>query len=155
VDNVDLIMAASADLEARLASFVRENRLPGAVAGVVCGDELAWLAGTGFAEVATAKATDPAMRYGIASVTKTFTGTAIMQLRDAGRLGLDDPAVRWLPELGSMINPFGPVDLVTIRRMLSHESGLPAEPPGTDWAIPAYEGTPPTPTSPTSGSARS
>jgi CubicO group peptidase (beta-lactamase class C family) len=142
VDNVELIRAASADLETRLASFVRENRLPGAVAGVVCGDELAWLAGTGFAEVATAKATDPAMLYGIASVTKTFTGTAIMQLHDAGRLGLDDPAVAWLPELGSMINPFGPVDLVTIRRMLSHESGLPAEPPGTDWAIPAYQGLP-------------
>jgi CubicO group peptidase (beta-lactamase class C family) len=92
--------------------------------------------------VATGQATDPAGLYGIASITKTFTGTAIMQLRDAGRLGLDDPAVRWLPELGAMANPFGPVDLVTIRRMLSHESGLPAEPPGTDWAIPAYEGTP-------------
>jgi CubicO group peptidase (beta-lactamase class C family) len=112
------------------------------VAGVVCGDELAWRAGTGFADVATRRATDPAGLYGIASITKTFTGTAIMQLQDAGRLGLDDPAVAWLPELGAMANPFGPVDLVTIRRMLSHESGLPAEPLGTDWAIPAYEGAP-------------
>ena len=142
MDHGGLIAAAGADLEDRLAAFVRQNRLPGAVAGVVCGDELAWLAGTGFAELATGTATDPAMLYGIASITKTFTGTAIMQLRDAGRLGLDDPAVRWLPELGAMANPFGPVDLVTIRRMLSHESGLPAEPPGTDWAIPAYEGAP-------------
>ena len=40
----------------------------------------------------------PAMLYAIASITKTFTGTAIMQLRDAGRLDLDDPAVAWLPE---------------------------------------------------------
>jgi CubicO group peptidase (beta-lactamase class C family) len=142
MDQVGLIAAAGPDLEARLASYARQNRLPGAVAGVVCGDELAWLAGTGFAEVATGQATDPAGLYGIASITKTFTGTAIMQLRDAGRLGLDDPAVRWLPELGAMANPFGPVDLVTIRRMLSHESGLPAEPLGTDWAIPAYEGAP-------------
>jgi CubicO group peptidase (beta-lactamase class C family) len=142
VDQAGLIAAAGADLEARLASFARQERLPGAVAGVVCGNELAWLAGTGFAEVATGKATDPAMLYGIASITKTFTGTAIMQLRDAGRLGLDDPAVAWLPELGSMVSPFGPVDGVTIRRMLSHESGLPAEPPGTDWAIPAYQGAP-------------
>jgi CubicO group peptidase (beta-lactamase class C family) len=132
----------AAELAARLAAYTGQNRLPGATAGVVCGDELAWLGGTGFAETATAQATDPSMLYGIASVTKTFTGTAIMQLRDAGRLGLDDPAVAWLPELGALASPFGPVDLVTIRRMLSHESGLPAEPPGTDWAVPAYQGAP-------------
>jgi CubicO group peptidase (beta-lactamase class C family) len=136
------IAAGASDLEARLASFAGQNRLPGAAAGVVCGDELAWLAGAGFAETATRKATDPAMLYGIGSITKTFTGTAIMQLRDAGRLGLDDPAVTWLPELGSLASPFGPVEAVTIRRMLSHESGLPAEPPGTDWAVPAYQGAP-------------
>jgi CubicO group peptidase (beta-lactamase class C family) len=134
----------AAELAARLAAYTGQNRLPGATAGVVCGDELAWLGGTGFAETATAQATDPSMLYGIASVTKTFTGTAIMQLRDAGRLGLDDPAVAWLPELGALASPFGPVDLVTIRRMLSHESGLPAEPPGTDWAVPAYQGAPET-----------
>jgi CubicO group peptidase (beta-lactamase class C family) len=55
-----------------------------------------------------------------------------MQLRDAGQLDLDDPAVAWLPELRRAANPFGPIETVTIRRMLSHESGLPAEPPGTD-----------------------
>jgi len=82
------------------------------------------------------------MLYAIASITKTFTGTAIVQLRDAGRLDLDDPAVAWLPELRQAASPFGPIETVTIRRMLSHESGLPAEPPGTDWAIPAYQGDP-------------
>jgi CubicO group peptidase (beta-lactamase class C family) len=80
------------------------------------------------------------MLYGIASITKTFTGTAVMRLRDAGLLDLDDPAVAWLPELRAMASPFGPVEAVTIRRMLSHESGLATEPPGTDWAIPAYQG---------------
>jgi CubicO group peptidase (beta-lactamase class C family) len=65
-----------------------------------------------------------------------------MQLRDAGQLDLDDPAVRWLPELRSLVDPFGPAEAVTIRRMLSHESGLPAEPPGTDWSVPAYQGAP-------------
>jgi CubicO group peptidase (beta-lactamase class C family) len=45
------------------------------------------------------------MLYAIASITKTFTGTAIMQLRDAGRLDLDDPAVAWLPELRQAASP--------------------------------------------------
>jgi serine-type D-Ala-D-Ala carboxypeptidase/endopeptidase len=140
--SAERIAASAPDLAGRLASYVARERLPGAAAGVVCGDELAWLAGTGFADLATGKATDPAMSYGIASITKTFTGTAIMRLRDAAVLSLDDPAVAWLPELGALVSPFGPVETVTIRRMLSHESGLPAEPPGTDWAVPAYQGAP-------------
>jgi len=70
---------------------------------------LAWLAGTGFAEAATGQATDPAMLYGIASITKTFTGTAIMQLRDAGPARSRRPP-RWhgCLKLGSMGSPFRP-----------------------------------------------
>jgi CubicO group peptidase (beta-lactamase class C family) len=77
--------------------------------------------------------------YAVASITKTFTGTAIMQLRDEGRLHLDDPAVAHIPELRAMESPFGPVETVTLRRMLSHESGLMGEPNGTDWTLPTYE----------------
>lgn len=135
-------MAGAWEFEARLASFVQDNRLPGGAAGLVYGHELAWSAGVGFADVAARRATEPAVLYAIASITKTFTGTAVMQLRDAGRLDLDDPAVAWLPELRQAASVFGPVDRVTIRQMLSHESGLPAEPPGTDWAVPAYQGDP-------------
>ena len=138
----DLVAAGGSQFEAALTSFVTDNRLPGGVAGVVYGDELAWSAGAGFADLAARRAADPAMLYAIASITKTFTGTAIMQLRDAGQLDLDDPAVAWLPELRQAVSPFGPIEGVTIRRMLSHESGLPAEPPGTDWAVPAYQGNP-------------
>src|SRR5262249_36059901 len=71
---------------------------------------------------------------------KTFTGTAILQLRDEGLLHLDDPAVAHLPELKGAESPFGPIETVTIRRMLSHDSGLAGEPPDTDWTIPEYEG---------------
>ena len=77
----DLVAAGGPQFEAALASFVTDNRLPGGVAGVVYGDELAWSAGAGFADQAARKASDPAMLYAIASITKTFTGTAIMQLR--------------------------------------------------------------------------
>jgi CubicO group peptidase (beta-lactamase class C family) len=136
------IGSAGGELEAALASFVRDHRLPGAVAGVVHGDELAWSAGVGFADLSTRQAPDATTLFRIASITKTVTGTAIMALRDAGRLGLDDPAVGWLPELRGMSSPFAPVEALTIRRMLSHESGLPAEPPGTDWSVPVYQGEP-------------
>ena len=124
-------------LQAKAASFVKENRLPGAAVGVVHGDELAWSAGIGFADIAARRAPEPTTLYRVASITKTFTGTAIMQLRDEGLLHLDGPAVKHLPELRGVSSPFGAVETVTIRRMLSHESDLVSEPPGTDWNAPA------------------
>jgi len=137
-----LIAAGASELEAKLASFVKENRLPGAAAGVVHRQELAWSAAVGFADTDTLKPARAGTLYRIASITKTLTGTAIMQLRDAGRLALDDPAVDYLPELRGAVSPFAPIETVTIRRMLCHESGLAAEPPGTDWSVPAYQGEP-------------
>ena len=85
---------------------------------------------------------DPKTLYRIASITKTFTATAIMQLRDDGKLALDDPAVSFLPELEAAQSPLGPIESLTIRRMLSHESGLQSEPPGTDWSDAVYEDDP-------------
>ena len=135
------IAAGGAELDAALNRFVARDG-PGAVAGVVHGDELAWAAGAGLAEVGAQVTGDPGTLYRIASITKTFTGTAVMQLRDAGRLDLDDPAVKYLPELRGAVSPFAAIEAVTIRRMLSHESGLAAEPPRTDWSVPVYQGDP-------------
>jgi CubicO group peptidase (beta-lactamase class C family) len=128
--------------EARVAAFVKEHRLPGAAAGVVAGDELIWSFGYGFADVDTHRAHDAQTLFRIASITKTFTATAIMQLRDEGLLHLDDPAVAYLPELRSATSPFGAIETVTIRRMLSHESGLMGDPPGARWFHNIYESSP-------------
>jgi CubicO group peptidase (beta-lactamase class C family) len=83
--------------------------------------------------------------YHWASITKTMTGIAIMQLRDRGLLSLDDPVTRHVPELARVHNPFGPMEAVTIRMLMSHSAGFrggtwpwrdaewqPFEPPG--WA---------------------
>jgi CubicO group peptidase (beta-lactamase class C family) len=134
------VSGVAQQLERAAAEFVREHRLPGAAVGVVHGGELVWSAGVGFADIESRRAPDRQTLYRVASITKTFTGTAIMQLRDEGRLHLDDPAVASLPELRGAESPFGPIETVTIRRLLSHESGLMSDPPGTDWTEPAYEG---------------
>jgi CubicO group peptidase (beta-lactamase class C family) len=129
----------AAKYEAAAASFVKEFRLPGAAVGVVHGDELVWSAGVGFADVAARRRSSRRTLYRIASITKTFTAAAIMQLRDGGALSLDDPAVDHLPELERARSPFVSLDQLTIRRLLSHESGLQSEPPGTDWTAVQYE----------------
>ena len=136
----DPIAGIADRLEAKAGRFVKDKRLPGAAVGVVHGDQLVWSAGIGFADVPGRRATDTSTLYRIASITKTFTAAAIMQLRDAGRLDLDDPIPAHLPELREAADSLGPIESVTIRRALSHESGLMSEPPGTDWAVPRYEG---------------
>jgi CubicO group peptidase (beta-lactamase class C family) len=59
-----------------------------------------------------------------ASITKTFTGIAIMQLRDRGLLRLDDPVAKYLPELRAVHNPFGDMSELTIRHLMTHSAGF-------------------------------
>jgi CubicO group peptidase (beta-lactamase class C family) len=66
----------------------------------------------------------PEAVYHWASITKTLTAVAIMQLRDRGRLSLDDPITRYVPELRQVHDPYGSMDAVTLRMLLSHTSGF-------------------------------
>ena len=59
-----------------------------------------------------------------ASVTKCFTAVVVMQLRDAGALSLEDPVVKYLPELACVHNPYGAMSGLTVRHLLTHTSGL-------------------------------
>jgi CubicO group peptidase (beta-lactamase class C family) len=58
------------------------------------------------------------------SITKSLTAIAIMQLRDRGRLSLDDPITRYVPELRQLHDPFGMIDQITLRMLLSHSAGF-------------------------------
>ena len=62
--------------------------------------------------------------YHWASITKTFTGIAIMQLRDRGLLSLDDPVVKYVPELRLAHDSFGDISQVKIRHLMSHSAGF-------------------------------
>ena len=62
--------------------------------------------------------------YNWASITKTMTAIAILQLRDRGLLSLDDPAVRYVPELRQVHSEYGPIDGITIRHLLTHSAGF-------------------------------
>lgn len=72
----------------------------------------------------THRRVDADTSYNWASITKTMTAIAILQLRDRGKLSLDDPAVRYVPELRQVHDEFGPVDAITIRELLTHSAGF-------------------------------
>lgn len=78
----------------------------------------------GLANVEQNRPVDENTIYHWASITKTFTGIAIMQLRDRGRLKLDDPVVSYLPELRKVHDPYGALDTITIRHLLTHTAGF-------------------------------
>ncbi|MDX1395226.1 MAG: serine hydrolase domain-containing protein [Gemmatimonadota bacterium] len=105
---------------------IARRELPGVVVGVVAGDELVWAQGFGLADIADERPMTPQTQFRMASHSKLFTATAIMQLREEGKLSLDDPVSKYLPwfDYGSA-DPSDPP--ITIEHLLTHSSGLPRE----------------------------
>ncbi len=79
---------------------------------------------SGLADRETARPVDDDTIFHWASITKTLTGIAVLQLRDRGKLSLDDPVVKYLPELRQVHDPFGDPSEITIRHVLSHSAGF-------------------------------
>ena len=103
----------------RLLQETQADRLPSVAAAVVRKGEIVWANAVGGADYEAGLDATPGTQYRIGSITKTFTATAIMQLRDLGRLDLDDRLGQHLDDVGD--------GSPTIRRMLAHISGLQRE----------------------------
>lgn len=99
---------------------------PGLAIAVVHRDGPVWSAGFGVADLETRVPMTPATPFRIGSVSKLFTATAILKLRDAGRLRLDDPVVEHLPWFVADAPP-AVVRSITVEHLLTHTSGLPRE----------------------------
>src|SRR5262249_43722844 len=105
--------------------------LPGIAVGVVNDQDLVWATGFGFADLKAKVPMTAATRFRMASHSKLFTAIAIMQLREDGKLRLDDPVDKYLPWFKA--RPAGDDDgTVTIEQLLSHSSGLQRE-AGDHW----------------------
>ena len=76
----------------------------------------------GYQDLAAKRPVDADTIFHWASITKTFTGVGIMQLRDRGLLSLDDPIVKFVPEFRAVHNPYGDISQVTIRHMMLSSS---------------------------------
>jgi CubicO group peptidase (beta-lactamase class C family) len=128
-------------LAAWIESQLAYSGVPGLSIGILHDQEMVWSAGFGRASLDPARPATPDTLYRIASITKLFTSTAILQLRDAGKLRLDDPIVEHLPWFRiKQVHADAPV--VTIRHLLTHTAGLPREagfPYWTDGVFPTIE----------------
>ncbi len=106
--------------------------LPGVAVGVVYDQELVWSKGFGYADVQAKAPMTPQTKFRMASHSKMFTAIAIMQLREQGKLRLDDPVSKHLPWF--TMKPAGDDDSpITIEQLLTHASGLQRE-AGDHWS---------------------
>ncbi len=110
-------------LDASLAEAFAREGLPAISAVVVGRGETLWTHSLGHADLSSGRVADENTIYHLGSVTKVFTALLLVQLRDAGRLRLDDPLTRHLPEVAPLLPP------ITLRQLASHTSGLPLMPP--------------------------
>ncbi len=111
------------------------DRVPGLSAVVMRGNEVLWAGAAGYADLERREPARPDTVYLWFSMTKIATATAVVQLAERGRLGLDEPVTAYLPELTSE-------PPITIRNLLEHGSGLP-NPIPVRWVHPASEPGPP------------
>jgi CubicO group peptidase (beta-lactamase class C family) len=103
----------------RIVEERQADRLPSVAAAVVRKGEIVWSTAVGTADYDEERPATPATQYRIGSITKTFTAVAVMQLRDGGLLDLDDRLGQHLDDVAD--------GTPTIRRMLSHLSGMQRE----------------------------
>lgn len=115
----------STALDGYIEEVMAEHRIPGIAVVVVDGDEVVYAKGFGFRNSAKHLPVTPETVFGIASVTKSFTALAIMQLVERGKIRLDDPVKQYLPGFNL---PGDNGDSVTIYHFLTHTSGLPPIP---------------------------
>ena len=109
-----------------LEGQITYRNLPGVVVGVVADQALVWAKGFGHADLTTRESMEVDTRFRMASHSKLFTATAIMQLREEGAVRLDDPVSDYLPWF--TFHPASSEDPpITIEHLLPHSSGLPRE----------------------------
>ncbi len=117
-------LAQDEALHQRFDAVLAQHGIVGGGIAIVHGQEQETEFFFGVMRNGTHQRVDSETSYNWASITKTMTSIAILQLRDRGKLSLDDPAVRYVPELRQVHDDFGRIDAITIRDLLTHSAGF-------------------------------
>lgn len=112
-----------AELEKEAQATLEKNQLPGMAVGIVMDGQLLYSQGFGVMDIQSGKPLTPQSVQSMASVSKAFTATAIMQLVEAGKMDIDQPLLSYLPYFQMADDRY---PQVTIRHLLCHTAGMPA-----------------------------
>jgi CubicO group peptidase (beta-lactamase class C family) len=136
---VEKLQSAFPDVDRLLKAFAERSRVPGIAYGIVIDGRLAHFGAAGHRDIRAKAPVDADTVFRIASMTKSFTALCIMRLRDEGKLSLDDPAERYVPELAGLVYPTADSPRITIRHLLSHAEGFPEDNPWGDRQLAATD----------------
>ncbi|WP_422058926.1 serine hydrolase domain-containing protein [Sphingopyxis sp.] len=120
------------EIDALFAKFQADQHVPGLVYGVVKDGKLAYVKGVGVQELNDKRAVTPDTLFRIASMTKAFTALSILNLRDQGKLRLDDLAEDYIPEMKGWTYPTTDSPRIRIRDLLQHVGGFVTDDPWGD-----------------------
>lgn len=126
------VAETAAVVESMFRAHAQREHLPGFAYGIVLDGNLVISGAFGTANLERGIPASTRTLFRIASMSKSFTAMAILQLRDAGRLSLDDPVADYLPELASLERLTSDSPEITIRHLLTHSAGFPEDNPWGD-----------------------
>ena len=118
-------------IEPAFRNRAQAAHIPGVAYGIVANGQLIGVNCFGSRELDSHSPVKPSTVFRIASMTKSFCAAAILQLRDAGKLRLDDPIRDYIPEL-SLSYPTADSQPITIRQLLTMQAGIPQDDPWAD-----------------------
>ena len=130
---------AQSPLASRLAQlsqdFYAAQRLPGLAVGVLIDSQVVYRAGFGSTRMSGGQPITPSTLFHMASITKPFVATAVVQLSNAGKVDLDAPVTRYVPYFRMKDSR---ASAITVRQLLTHTAGMPDV---TDyrWNFPEYD----------------
>jgi len=119
------IVALGAPVTAIVEREMELSAPPSLAVAIVADGKIAHVVVRGEADKATHEKATPTTLYRVGSITKTFTATAALALRDAKKLALDDRADVHLAEMGKVTIAPADARAITLRQLLTHSSGLP------------------------------
>ena len=131
----DAVARLQAELEPKIKEEIQQGHLPGFAIGVIRNGKLIYAKGFGVAKLGSNAPITSRSLFHMASVTKTFVATAVMQLVEKDKIDLDAPLTRYLPYFRLNDERYG---TITIRQMLSHTSGIP-DTVNYNWDKPEYD----------------
>ena len=120
------------EIDAGFAKFQADAHVPGIVYGVVRDGKLVHVKGLGVQDLDAKRPVTPDTVFRIASMTKAFTALAILNLRDAGKLSLDDSAEKYIPEMRGWTYPTKDSPRIRVRDLLAHVGGFVTDDPWGD-----------------------
>ena len=112
-------------LSSSIKKQMHKHKIQGLSIALVDDEKLVWAEGFGYADVANKAPATVDTIYKVASITKLFTATSIMQLAEAGKIVIDQPLTTYLS--GFSIKSRFPHSPITPRNVMSHHSGLPSD----------------------------